>query len=315
MQFVARSVVPGDGGFVQQVHLADCGPITGVLVQHPPYLSQPLVGDLDVVQGHMGSPEFDMSRRIIDREIVPDHVDDIHAEPVDPAIQPEPQRVQHGGLHFGNIPLQVGLVHGEVAQVVLASRLIELPGGVTGRKRRIPVGRRLIPPHVPVGLGVGAAGPALEEPWMLIAGVVRHPIQHDPQIAVVGLVDQVIQIGQRAEDRVDIAVVADVVPEVGHRRSEDRRDPDHVDAQPLQVIKMFDDATQGADARGRTAWLGVLGEAARIDLIDHPSLPPRVGRAHLCDSTGTVSTGWHTGLSITAEPAAWQVAWLSMSVL
>ena len=38
-----------------------------------------------------------------------------------------------------------------------------------------------------------------------------------------------VEIGQRAELRVDVAVVGDVVAHVRHRRGEDRRQPDRVD--------------------------------------------------------------------------------------
>jgi hypothetical protein len=47
----------------------------------------------------------------------------------------------------------------------------------------------------------------------------------------VRLGQQAIEIRQRAEQRIDVAVVGDVVAEVGHRGFEERRDPDRVDAQ------------------------------------------------------------------------------------
>ena len=77
------------------------------------------------------------------------------------------------------------------------------------------------------------------------------------------IVDQVAQVGQRAEDRIDAAVVGHVVAEVAHRRSEHRADPDHVDAQALDVAEPRADAGQVADAVA----VAVL-KAARIDLVD-----------------------------------------------
>ena len=38
--------------------------------------------------------------------------------------------------------------------------------------------------------------------------------------------DQPVEVRERAEQRVDVAVVGDVVAEVGHRRRIDRREPD-----------------------------------------------------------------------------------------
>ena len=47
--------------------------------------------------------------------------------------------------------------------------------------------------------------------------------------------DQRVEVGQRAEQRVDVAVVGDVVAAVGHRRGVERREPDRVDAEVAQV--------------------------------------------------------------------------------
>ena len=41
--------------------------------------------------------------------------------------------------------------------------------------------------------------------------------------------DQRVEIGERPEERIDVAVVRDVVAEVGHGRRIERRDPDGVD--------------------------------------------------------------------------------------
>ena len=43
--------------------------------------------------------------------------------------------------------------------------------------------------------------------------------------------DQRVEIGERAEHRIDVAIVGDVVAEILHRRGEEGRDPDRVDAE------------------------------------------------------------------------------------
>ena len=63
-----------------------------------------------------------------------------------------------------------------------------------------------------------------------------------------GLGDQPVEVGEGAEDRVDVAVVGHVVAEVGHRRAEERREPDGVDAEPRQVVEARRDAVEVADA-------------------------------------------------------------------
>ena len=57
-----------------------------------------------------------------------------------------------------------------------------------------------------------------------------------------------VEVGQGAKDGVDVAVVGDVVAEVGHGRGVKGRDPYRLDAQPSQVIEPLQDALKIADA-------------------------------------------------------------------
>ena len=82
-------------------------------------------------------------------------------------------------------------------------------------------------------------------------------------------VDERVEVRERAEQRVDVAVVGDVVAEVGHRRGEERRQPDRLDLQRVEMVEVGGDAAQVADAVA----VGV-GERARVDLVDGAALPP-----------------------------------------
>ncbi len=81
--------------------------------------------------------------------------------------------------------------------------------------------------------------------------------------------DQVVEISERAEQRIDVAVVGDVVAEVSHGRAEDGRDPNGINAKPLKMAQALADAAQIADAVA----VRVL-ERVRVDLVDHAALPP-----------------------------------------
>ena len=70
---------------------------------------------------------------------------------------------------------------------------------------------------------------------MTIRGVIEDDVDHDADPAPVRLGKQLIEIRERAEQRIDALVVADVIPEVDLRRWIERRDPDRVDAEILQV--------------------------------------------------------------------------------
>ena len=58
----------------------------------------------------------------------------------------------------------------------------------------------------------------------------------------VRLRDEPVEVLERAEERIDAGVVGHVVAEVLHRRGIDRREPQRVDAQPLEVIQARDHA-------------------------------------------------------------------------
>src|SRR5262245_26187338 len=61
------------------------------------------------------------------------------------------------------------------------------------------------------GRGPGSGGQGLPEPTMLVGGVVGHDVQQDPYTSGVRLRDERIRVVQRAEARLDSAVVDDVV--------------------------------------------------------------------------------------------------------
>jgi len=154
--------------------------------------------------------------------VLADLDDGVEAQAVDAAVQPEAQGVVHGGLDLGVVPVEVRLLRGEGVQVVLTGGLVEGPGGADGAEGGLPVvGRPAVgggvAPDVPIALGARAARAGLQEPRVLLGGVVRHPVEDDLQAAGVGVREEGVEVVERAERRLDVAVVADVVPEVRHR--------------------------------------------------------------------------------------------------
>jgi hypothetical protein len=166
-------------------------------------------------------------RRIGQRQILAEHVDDVHAEAVDAPVQPPAHHVVHSGADVRVLPVQVGLLAGEDVQVVLPGLLVPLPG--RPGEVRLPVGRlrtggtgdvarpRVAPP-VPVALRVVPARPRLHEPRVLVAGVVDDEVHQQADAPRVQGVDQFVEVGEGAEQRIDVAVVTDVVAVVIHRR-------------------------------------------------------------------------------------------------
>jgi len=124
-------------------------------------------------------------------------------------------------------------------------------------------------PDVPIGLGIGARTRRLDEPAVLVGGVVEHHVEQHADVALFCFGDEAVEVRERAVLRVDSFVVGDVVAEVDLRRRVHGRDPDRVDAEMLEVIQALGDAVEVADA----VVVGVL-ETARINFVDDGVVVP-----------------------------------------
>ena len=146
----------------------------------------------------------------------PENVD---AETIDAPVEPEAQHIIHCLTHTGIAPVQIGLLHIEQVQIVLPCLLVKLPGRAAKITRPV-IGRTTIrcgvTPHVPVAFLVGMAGTCLLKPGVLIGGVIGHKIQDDLEVALVGLVQQGVEVAQRPEEWMDTGVIANIIAKIGH---------------------------------------------------------------------------------------------------
>ncbi len=194
-------------------------PVARVAVEQPPDVTQQAVG---VGRVQVGVAVEDLVGIVQVGEVgaLEQRLHHVHAEPVHPAVEPEPQGVVHGRHHLGVAPVQVGLLGQEEVQVVLARGGIELPGRGTAEVADPVVGRAAvrtrIAPDVPVPFGVVPRRARRPEPLVLGGGVVGHPVDQHPHAGVVALGHQCVDVGQGAEEGIDVAVVADVVAVVLH---------------------------------------------------------------------------------------------------
>jgi hypothetical protein len=81
--------------------------------------------------------------------------------------------------------------------------------------------------------------------------------------------EHLFPVGQRSELLHDVVIVADVISVVVIRRFVDRRKPDDIDAELLQIVQLLNNSSQIADAVA----VAII-EAARINLVDNAFLPP-----------------------------------------
>ena len=196
--------------------------------------------------------------------------------------------------------------------VILLAHAVPFPGRPA--ENRQPVVRRRavrlrIGPDIPVGFRVAAARPALDKPGMPVGRVRDHLIDDDLEPETMGLRHHLVEIVQRPELRIDIAIIRDVIAHVRLRRLEEGRQPDRVDTEKGDMAKPLRDAFQVADAAGRR-----ILKRARIDLIDRGAAPPvcgnRAGFQNGChaDSFKSKNTGIHAGYAAPLSTARAQGA-------
>ena len=219
-------------------------------------------------------------------EILRDQVDDVHAEAVHALVQPEAHDVVDLFADLRVLPVQVGLLDGEVVQVELVGRLVPFPHG--GAEAGNPVVRRNrlailvealgVAPDVVVAVGVVFGGACLLEPFVLVGGVVDDQVHHELDAVLVRGFEQLIEVFHGAELGHDGAVVGDIVAVVIVRGSVDGGEPQHLNTELGEVGNLLGNAGQIADAVA----VGIV-EGAGVNLVDNGFLPP-LGLGRHCSS-------------------------------
>ena len=203
--------------------------------------------------------------------------DHVHAEAVDAAIHPPIHHLVDGLAHFGILPVEVGLLLGVLVEEVFAALRVVLPCGAAevgaplvrlGARSARLMARLGGTPPIPIRMRIVLVAGSLE-PGVLVGRVVHDQVHDDLQAALVRFGKQLVHIGHRAEQRVDVLVVGDVVAVVVLRGLEDRGQPQHVHAKVGKIVEAAGDALQIADAVA----IGIL-EGTGIDLVDHRVGPP-----------------------------------------
>ena len=207
----------------------------------------------------------------LELRVLADLVDDIQAEALHPLIHPEADGLVELGAHFGILPVQVGLLRGELMEIILPQFGNIGPGRAaeTGLHFIGGCGAVSVPPEEIVVVGIVPALFRLQEPGMLVGAMVQHQIQNDGNVPLLCLGDQRIHILHGAEHGVNGAVVGNIIAVVHLRGRAHRRHPDAVDAQFLQIVQPGNDSLQISHAAA-----GGILEALGINLIKYRRLPP-----------------------------------------
>ena len=198
-------------------------------------------------------------------------IDGVEPKASDAAFVPPAGHVEHGVVHRGIAPVQIGLLRIEKVVVKLSGLRIHRPRrSAKGRDPIVRLGRTFaVVPHVPVALRRVTRRLRIDEPGMLIRRVIHHEIHDDANAALLRFLLHAIKIGQRSVHGIDILVIGNVVAEINLRRRIAWRNPDGINAQTFQIIQFRRDAVEVANAI-----VVAVRETARIDLVKHRVLPP-----------------------------------------
>ena len=104
---------------------------------------------------------------------------------------------------------------------------------------------------------------------MLIRGMRKHHVDDNPKPKGMRPGNQGVEISKRTEQRIDIRIVGNVIAIVLHRRDEEGRQPDGVDAERGDVIE-----PRGYTGEITNPIAARVQKTARIDLVNHRTLPP-----------------------------------------
>ena len=115
--------------------------------------------------------------------------------------------------------------------------------------------------------------------------MVRHVVEQYLHAAPMKVGDKRVKFRQRAEHRIDIGIVTDVIAEIGHWRGINRRDPHSVDAELCKIVKLAANPLQVANtivvAVFERTWIDLIDDAALpLAEILRPRLRARVKRRH-----------------------------------
>ncbi len=107
------------------------------------------------------------------------------------------------------------------------------------------------------------------EPWMLIAGVIDHQLDHHLHAAQMCGIKKCFEVVQCSIRRVDIVVVRDIVAVIAQRRREERQQPDAGYAQVIQIIQLRQQSRKIADA----IVVGI-GKCTNVKFVDNRIFVP-----------------------------------------
>src|SRR5581483_9581440 len=184
------------------------------------------------------------------RRLLEDERNGVDTEARDAELEPEADDPPHLLADARVVHVEVGLEVVEAVEVVRLRGAVERPRPTLDAgedEAASPVRRPPLRPDVPVAVR-RVASPRAAEPRVCVGGVVDDEVDQDADAAALGLVHELDEVARRAEARVDGVEVGDVVAVVAAGRGLERREPDRVDPEALDVVEAAGEAFEVAAA-------------------------------------------------------------------
>ena len=199
--------------------------------------------------------------------------DRIKPEAVQPLIQPPVYHIINFFSEVRIFPIQIGLLFVEHMQIVfivmsgqfVPDRSAEIRAPVTGERFAFFYVCE-IKEFAVLSVRILAG---FFEPFMFVGAVIDHEIHQNIQITLMCFLKKPIHIRHGSETGVDLSVIRDIIALIRQWGHINRRKPDDIDTQILQIVKFADDARQITDAVSVA-----VAETLRIDLISCHLMPP-----------------------------------------
>ncbi len=203
--------------------------------------------------------------------------DGVEPEAVDAGVEPALHHLHDGPHHARIVEIEVRLVREEAMPVELAG--LRIPGpvrllGIGEDDPRIEVFLVGIAPDIPAARArIRRAAACALEPRMLVRSVVDDEFGDDAEAALLGLLDEALEVLHRAEIGIDVAIITDVVAVVAAGRGIERQQPQRGDAELLQIAEFFRQPGEVADAV-----IVAVGKRLDMQLVDDRVLVPELIR-------------------------------------
>ncbi len=200
----------------------------------------------------------------------------VFPETIHTQIKPETEDILDFPAHVRVIVIQIRLLFGKYMQVVFIDIFFIFPSAAL--KAGEPVVGRTFPPALTPEIIImirrgGIFG--LSEPFMFIRSVVHNQIHNHFHAARMRLIQHLLKQIHISVFRADIAVISNIIAEIGVRRRIERRKPDAVDAEAFQIIHFAEHALQIADAVSVA-----VTKRTRPDLIHNKIFKPVFHKIH-----------------------------------